>query len=801
MKKNVLMFVAFFIALTAQAADGGRSVENFNLGWRFHAGDVAGAEQPQFDDATWRVIDVPHDFQIEQPWVAPELHERPDNSDPGANIRSRLSSRGFKEMGIGWYRKEFVPESSWKDKRVLIDFEGIMYLGDVYLNGERIGGTDYGYVGFEIDITKRLQYGKPNVIAVKADTSNPQNSRWYTGGGLFRDVHLVVTDAKAYFMRHPLYITTPQVSADAATVNVQAEIACYTQQPILKTEMIITDVNGQVVAQQVDELPFNRKMRTCEYKLKPIQLEKPQLWDCEHPHLYKVDLTLYHEDGSVADKVSEHFGVRSVEFSPECGLKLNGKKVLLKGIANHHTLGALGAAAYDRAIEKRIQLLKEFGVNHIRTSHNPYSKGFMELCDKYGILVVDELYDKWLDQYCGGRAEWASLWQKDIPEWIKRDRNHPSVVLWSLGNELQTYWNLPHADWGVTPYRMQRELLKRYDDTRLVTVAMHPRGRSLETDSLPAPLVHETDIASYNYRYMYFPGDSRRFPNMIFYQSEANTSNMGPNFFEMDLDKVVGLAYWGQIDYLGESGGWPAKGWAQGAFDISLQPKPIAYLLKSMFTDEPVVHIGVIDNQVALEWNDVQVGTAHMSENWNRVEGEVLSLYTYTNAEEVELVLNGKSLGVKKNTEGRDRNKLKWDNIKYAAGYLEAVARTNGKVVARHRIETTGKAVALKVVPDNDNWKADGMDLQHLRVIAVDKKGRRVQDAEQQLTFTVEGDAKIVAVDNGNIVSDEMHVSNQRKLFKGSAMIILRAGQVPGEVTLIVEGEGFKKVKTKLQMN
>ncbi|MBE6287142.1 MAG: glycoside hydrolase family 2 protein [Mediterranea massiliensis] len=799
MKKNVLILVAFFIALVAQATDGGRCVKNFNLGWRFHAGDVAGAEQPQFDDASWRVIDVPHDFQIEQPWVSPEAHERPDNSDPGANIRSRLSSRGFKEMGVGWYRKEFVPESSWKDKRVLIDFEGIMYLGDVYLNGERIGGTDYGYVGFEIDITKRLQYGKPNVIAVKADTSNPQNSRWYTGGGLFRDVHLVVTDAKAYFMRHPLYITTPQVSADGATVNVQAEIACYTQQPILKTEMIITDANGQVVAQQVDELPFNRKMRTCEYKLKPIQLEKPLLWDCENPHLYKVELTLYHEDGSVADRVSEHFGVRTVEFSPEYGLKLNGKKVLLKGIANHHTLGALGAAAYDRAIEKRIQLLKEFGVNHIRTSHNPYSKGFMNLCDKYGILVVDELYDKWLDQYCGGRAEWASLWQKDIPEWIKRDRNHPSVVLWSLGNELQTYWNLPHADWGVTPYRMQRELLKRYDDTRLITVAMHPRGRSLETDSLPAPLVHETDIASYNYRYMYFPGDSRRFPNLIFYQSEANTSNMGPNFFEMDLDKVIGLAYWGQIDYLGESGGWPAKGWAQGAFDISLQPKPIAYLLKSMFTDEPVVHIGVIDNQVALEWNDVQVGTAHMSENWNRVEGEVLSLYTYTNAEEVELVLNGKSLGVKKNTEGRDRNKLKWDNIKYAPGYLEAVAKTNGKVVARHRIETTGKAVALKVVPDNANWKADGMDLQHLRVVAVDKKGRRVLGAEQQLTFAIEGDAKIVAVDNGNIVSDEMHVSHQRKLFKGSAMIILRAGQTPGEITLITEGEGFKKVKTKLQ--
>ena len=801
MKKLLLLIVVFFIGWVAQAAEDGRQVMNFNFGWRFHAGDVSGAEQPQFDDNNWRMVDVPHDFQIEQPWVAPDADERPDNNDPGANVRSRLSSRGFKEMGIGWYRKTFTPDASWKDKRVIIDFEGIMYVGDVYLNGKRIGGTDYGYVGFEIDLTKLLQYGQPNVIAVKADTREPQNSRWYTGGGLFRNVHLVVTDAEVYFMRHPLYITTPQGSEQEATINIQAEIACYTKQTMLKTETVITDGEGQVVARQTDELPFNARMRTCEYKLKPIRLTNPYLWDCEHPHLYKVDITLYHEDGTVADCVSEHFGVRTVEFSPAFGMKLNGKKVLLKGIANHHSLGALGAAAYDRAIEKRIRLLKDFGVNHIRTSHNPYSEGFMDLCDKYGILVVDELYDKWLDQYCGGRAEWASLWQKDIPEFIKRDRNHPSVVFWSLGNELQQYWNLPFADWGVTPYRLQKELLKRYDDTRLVTVAMHPRYRSLETDSLPAPLVHETDIASYNYRYMYFPGDARRFPNLMFYQSEANTSNMGPNFFDMDLGKVIGLAYWGQIDYLGESQGWPAKGWAQGAFDLSLQPKPIAYFLKSLFTDELLVHIGVIDETQDVMWNGVQTGTNRMSDHWNRVEGTVLSLYTYTNADEVELILNGKSLGVKPNDKvnGKNRNRIKWDSITYKPGYLEAIARTNGKVVARHRIETTGKAVRLQVIPDNDQWQANGVDLQHLRVIAVDRKGRCVPEAAQELKFTVEGDAKIVAVDNGNITSDELHATNHRRLFRGSALVILRAGQTPGEITLLTEGEGFKSVKTKLQ--
>ena len=377
------------------------------------------------------------------------------------------------------------------------------------------------------------------------------------------------------------------------------------------------------------------------------------------------------------------------------------------------------------AMEKRIQLLKQFGFNHIRTSHNPYSKSFLDLCDKYGMLVVDELYDKWLTQYAGGRTEWLNLWQHDVPEFVRRDRNHPSVVMWSLGNELQQYWSLPFADWGVTPYRLQRELLRRYDNTRPVTVAMHPRGRNLKTDSLPAPLALETDIASYNYRYMYFPGDSRRFPNMIFYQSEANTAMMGPNFFEMDLDKVVGLAYWGMIDYLGESNGWPAKGWVQGAFDVSLEPKPIAYLLWSMFKpDDPVVHIGIIDGDDNTVWNDVKVGSQRMSDHWNRKPGSSLSLYTYTNADEVELLVNGKSIGVKKNTTNpKGRNKIKWDNVKYEPGYIEAVAKKGGKVVARHKIETTTDAVALQATPDNEAWKADGQDLQHVRICAVDKKG------------------------------------------------------------------------------
>jgi beta-galactosidase len=799
--KRTTFLLTLLLAMLTMPMMAQRQVIDFDFGWKFHLGDIDETKLASLGDvsSSWRTVDVPHDFQIEQPWVAPDKDEKASNSDGASNFRSRLSARGFKEMGSGWYVKTYTPGKELQGKRILIDFEGIMYVGDVYLNGVRIGGTDYGYVGFDIDLSDKLKYGEENVIAVKASTGDPMNSRWYTGGGLFRDVHLIVTDASMYFVRHPLYITTK----DNHEVDIQAEVANLTRNNDVSIGTKIIDAQGTTVYEKKADVHFNRKMKTNELKLAPVDMPNPRLWSCEDPYLYTAEVTLYDSKGNVVDQASSRFGMRTIEFSPAFGFRLNGKKVLLKGIANHHTLGALGAAAYPRAMEKRLKLLKEFGFNHVRTSHNPYSESFLNLCDEMGILVVDELYDKWLDQYTGGRKPWLQIWPYDLPEWVKRDRNHPSVVVWSLGNELQTYPNLPFGDWGVTPYRMMKPVLQRYDNTRPITVAMHPRGRSLETDSLPAPLVYETDIAAYNYRYMYFNGDGRRFPKMMFYQSEANTSDMGPNFFGMNLDKVLGLAYWGQIDYLGESQGWPAKGWQQGAFDMSLQPKPMAYLLKSMFSDEPTVHIGIINGQSKnTVWNGVQVGTTSMSENWNLPSGSVVSLYTYTNGDKVELFVNGKSLGVKENSaDPKTRDQIKWDGIHFEPGYIEAVAYKAGKVIARHRIETTGEAVKLKVTPDVEQWKADGQDLQHVRVLAVDSKGRRVLSANQPLTFSVDGDARIVAVDNGNITSDELMATDHRNLFCGSALVIIRAGQKPGNVTLSVSSPGYKTVKTKLKCN
>ncbi len=399
-------------------------------------------------------------------------------------------------------------------------------------------------------------------------------------------------------------------------------------------------------------------------------------------------------------------------------------------------------------------------------------------------------------------AGWWDVWPGVITELIKRDRNHPSVIMWSLGNELQvneSWLGYPATnDWGVTPYRIQDVLVKRYDTTRPTTVAMYPRRRY--GADLPPELAVATEIASFNYTYKDFRSDSEKFPDMIFYQCEASVKDMGPNFYGMALDSVVGLAYWGLIDYLGESHGWPYKGWKQGVFNVDLTPKPQAYLLKSMFSDDPVVHIGIIEEETDFNWNDVNVGSTQMADHWNYPEGSILNLYTYTNADEVALFINGRLLGRKTNPVENieSRNQIRWENVPYEKGNITAVAYKNGKESARYHAETTGKPVKLLIVPDENPWVADGNDLKHIRVFAVDSKGRMVPGANQMLVFEAEGDARIVAVDNGDLASCELHTGNRRSLHKDAALVILRSGKTPGTITLKVSGEGYKTVKADL---
>lgn len=790
MNKALNICILFLLASTGNA--NARIIENFNFGWKFQYGEVENAQAVSCNDADWRALDLPHDFQIEQPW---------DKSARGA--------RGFKANGTGWYRKSFKADDAWKNKRVLLDFEGIMLWGEVWFNGKKVAETDYGYLGCEADITKLINFNGENVVAVYASTNG--NSRWYTGGGLFRDVHLVVKDTIS-IARHGIFITTPKISEKNAEIDIQVELDGFSNKKTdVEIQAKIFSPEGKQVAETSLTAPKRIKLQTVEVSLPAVNLSDPQLWSCETPNLYTAEISLIY-NGKIFDKLTETFGIRTLEFSKEFGFKLNGKKVFLKGIANHHDLGAVGAAAYETAIERQFKLLKEFGYNHIRTSHNPYSKSFLKLADKYGILIVDELYDKWSEKdYWPGRKPFSQLWYINIPEWIKRDRNHPSVIMWSLGNEMQMREDLagfPTGDWGVTTYRLLDVLVKRYDPTRKTTAAMYPsranaiarRDASFNTDFTPPELSLVTEIASYNYQYTAYEKYLKYAPDLIVYQSEATTSELTAPFFGMDYNKMVGLAYWGAIAYWGESNGWPKKGWNYSFFDHSLEPYPQAYLIKSAFMpDESLVHIGVVDKEAeVLEWNDVISGRIPISSHWNRKENSNVNIVTYTNAEEVELYVNGKSLGIRKNNSNdiKQRNIIYWQNIPYGnGGKITAAARSNGKEIARHELETTGKPVGLKTVTENADWKADGMDLQYVKVYAVDSKGRKVPTAEGEVTFDVSGAAKIIAVDNGDNYTDALFSGNRVKLHNGFALVILRAEQQPGKVMLTAQTEELKQAK------
>ena len=790
MKKHALILGLFLITTSLFS----REKILFNFDWKFQAGETQDAYKIDFDDSSWRSLNLPHDFQIEQPW---------DRSAGGA--------RGYKANGTAWYRKTFDAKTEWKGNRVLLDFEGIMLWGEVWFNEKKVGEIDYGYLGSEVDITKLLRYDAPNTVAVYASTKG--NSRWYTGGGLYRDVNLLVKDSIS-IGRHGVYITTPKISNHNAEVQIQIELDGFTSRKS-DVEILakIISPDGKVVSETKSLAPKGIRLPIVETMLPTSNVSSPQLWSCETPNLYTAEVSLV-KDGKQIDQVVETFGIRTIEFSKEFGFKLNGEKVFLKGISNHHDLGALGASVHDFAIERLFKQLKAFGYNHIRTSHNPYSTSFLKLADKYGILIVDELYDKWSEKdYWPGRKPFSQIWYSNITEWIKRDRNHPSVILWSLGNELQMRDDLtgfPTNDWGVTAYKILDVLVKRYDNTRKTTVAMFPsranalkrQDRGFNDDMTPPELSLVTEVASFNYQYNAYQKYLEHAPDLIVYQSEATSSELTAPFYGMDYNKMVGIAYWGAVEYWGESNGWPKKGWNYSFFSHTLEPYPQAYLIKSAFSDEPLVQIGVVDNEAEkIEWNDVIVGKMPISSHWNRKPGSIQNIFTYTNADEVELFVNGKSVGIQKNDRNdiTKRNIIYWQQIPFGkGGKIMAVARTNGKEVARHTLETPGKATTLRVEIENTNWKADGMDLQYAKVYAVDSKGRKVPTVEGEVTFSVTGNAEIRAVDNGDHYTDELFTGNKVKLHNGFAMVILRAGKELGKVALTVECDKLKTVKINM---
>ena len=763
----------------------------FNFGWRFSLGNPEGAERTDYDDSDWRTLDLPHDYQFEQPWA--------ENENKG---------RGFKRMCEGWYRKTFNVPESLKGRRVLLDFEGVMYVSDVYVNGKKVASNEYGYTGFEADITKAVHYGGDNVVAVYSNTGAVNASRWYTGGGIYRNVWLDATN-DTRIARHGLYVTT-----EGEKVKVQVQVVGW-QRHDIKVVTRVKDSQGQVVAEAERTMPDHTIQNNTEVQMPDMAVSAPKLWDIDSPELYSVEATLV-ENGVTIDSVADRFGFRTIEYGPDFGFKLNGRKVFLAGIANHHDMGAVGVAAYRSAVERQLRTLKSFGYNAIRCSHNPYSDDFYRIADEVGLLVVDELIDKWSDKdYWGGRKPFMSIWPELIKEWVKRGRNHPSVVLWSLGNELQTRsdWSgYQTDDWGITTYRIFDQMVKRYDRTRPTTVAMFPARAGAQRNTpdfktylVPPELACATEVASFNYQWDAYHGYYDHKPDLILFQSAAVTNQQQQPFYGMDQKRGVGLCWWGAIEYWGESNGWPKKGWNYSFFSHTLQPFPQAYLIKACVQpEEKLVHIGVVDGKgESLEWNDIKVGQQKISRNWNQKAGSHPNVFTYTNADEVELFYNGKSLGVQKNdtTVIAKRNVILWSGIDYGqGGKLIAVARTAGKEVARDVLETTGKAVTLKVVEEEKGWTADGMQLKYLNIYAVDSKGRTVPDAADSVRVEVAGEAQFVALDNGDHYTDELFLDvKSKKMLSGYAQCILRSTRKGGKVKVKVTSPTLKSANLTLE--
>lgn len=796
MKKNMFLLL-LLVPLYSMAV--GREVIDFNRNWQFLL-NVEG--KPGMSDwAQARVLDLPYDYQLNLPW------------DEEAN-----RARAFKRQASGWFRKSFVADEAWAGRQVLLDFEGLMYYGDVYLNGKKVGGTEYGYCGFECDVTGLLDYGRSNEVVVYTNTGVDGGSRWYTGGGINRDVHIVLKDTVS-LARHGVYVTaTPKAAITGAwQVRVQAEYAGATlSKGRIETQARILDADGRVVAEgERFACPASSRLELVEVRLPELSVMAPNLWSCDTPYLYTVEVKTFC-DGVEHDCQRERFGFRTIEYGADFGFRLNGNKVFLQGIANHVDFGGVGVAAYRTAIARQ---LKAFGFNAVRCSHNPYPKCFYELCDEMGMLVVDEFVDKWsTDGNCwGGRTDFLSCWVPLMQEWIKRDRNHPCIIMWSLGNEMQHRENASGymtGDWGVTMFRMMDVLMKRYDDTRPSTAAMYParangirradKGFRDKENIVPPELSCITEVASYNYEYSDYPRYRECNPNLIIFQSEASVNDLVTPYLRMDRETTVGLCYWGAVEYWGESDGWPKKGWNYSFFDHTLKPYPRAYLVRSCFVeDEPQVHIGVLDGeQKSIIWNDVLSGRAEMSHfYWKPNAGDSITLEVSTNCEEVELYRNGQSLGVKQNNRQNDKvqNKLVWRDIAWKPGKVTAVARNAGKEVARHELRSPGKAVRLSMVMEESPLSAgEEPDLIYIRLQAVDAKGLPVDNFEGDLSLEVSGGARLIALDNGDHFTDRRLDQPVTSLYRGGALAILRPTAEGGAVEVRAACDGIRNASMRI---
>lgn len=764
-----------------------------NLGWKYCQGIMPDAQRLEFDDSSWETVDLPHDAAIYGPFCKEE--------------KGGMNRNGYRPLGKGWYRKHFFYNEAWNGKRVILEFEGVYRDAKVYINGVlQEGDHRNGYLDFEHDITDYLQEGD-NVIAVNYDNTFNKSSRWYNGEGIYRDVNIKVVNP-VHVDRYGTYVTTPVITHEKAKIYLQTEVRNdYNDSVSCRLVTDIMSPSGECIGKSEAAAPFaaGEVFKFCQQ----MEVSNPLLWDVGKPVLYKA-VSHVLVDGQETDCYETTFGIREFEFSPEQGLLVNGKKVFVKGVCLHSDLGPLGKASFEAGWNRRLEVItRNLGCNAIRLSHNCYPKYVLDWADRHGILVFEEFFDKWNDSYYGLGSDFGEHLMRDAQVQMKRDRNHPSVFVWSVGNETYEQIQLEKTTTvGVERLKTLVDFVRKQDPSRKVTVGLFPnrkgnishRAKGYDNADLH-PFAFYTDVVSVNYMERFFERDHKKYPQLVFMESEMATGELGYNYFNYDHSYTVGQFYWGGTEYIGESFGWPSKGWINGLIDMSNHLKPIGYSVKSFYNDEPMVKIGIMDESQKgqQEWNELKVTWKPFHMHWNFKEGEQLKVQVFSNCDETELFINGKSQGRKKLPPKNQAPELVWP-VYYHSGEIEAIGYRNGRAICKDMIRTAGKPARLVVSADADTLNADGMDLCYLNYCLVDKEGNIVPDDDRTIVFMVKGAGINAGVDNGNILSDEPWQADRRNTYKGRAQLIVRSKDQPGRIRITAKVRGLKPVVKTLEV-
>jgi beta-galactosidase len=780
-----------------------RNVTRLNFDWSYRPGEVTDRDhQPVVEYDRWQTVQLPHDPSIYGPFTR----------------QSSSAANGWRPQGCGIYQKVFNLPTGARGKLVLLEFEGIYRDAQVWINGQHLIRHLNGYLGFEVDLTPHIKFDEPNVLIVSYDNRQQNTSRWFTGEGIYRDVWLRIVDP-LHIPLHGTYIVTPQITLHAANVVVETEIVNqHDQRTLCQLVTELCDPDDKVVASATAVAPIvSGQTHTFRQQL---NVPGPRLWELDQPHLYTAVSKVY-RNKELVDEYTTRFGIRLIEMTPDRGLLLNGKKIVAKGGNLHHDLGCMGAAALKAGYQRIIDELKAIGCNSMRLAHNPHAPVLLDVCDERGILVVNEAYDKWTSQFYGGEVSFESQWQQDITAFIRRDRNHPCVYIWSMGNEVlkqqkkhEEKFEPPEAaaDFGAGLMKRMANFTRKLEPSRLVTCGLFPARAEFTcewnhwedyetyTSALPPEMAFEMDVVSWNYTENMFAQDHKDYPQFMFIASESSTNlDFGhriPSWLELDFDYVIGHYYWSGYDYLGESI-WPKKSWGRAFIDLSGWVTPIGRYYQSFYSEQPMVHIMVHETDPALleafnKLKNKRWDWYPMADHWNWPGREEAALTTFTNCDSVELLLNGQSLGVKQLSDG-EHSRIDWE-VDYVPGKLTAVARNGNEVVSRHELVTAGKAAAIGLTPHKPALKADGLDLVYIEAALVDHVGNLVPEYGREIAFSLSGPASNAGVANGHVISDEPWQAEQRMTLYGRVRLIVRSTRETGPVDIRASCDGLPDV-------